>query len=676
MLGGMVKRYPRYRDSGVEWLGEVPAHWQVSRLKFAAPVRSSKLAVAPSDQTFVGLENIEPHTGRLLLGAAPTDPESVVGWFAAGDVLVGKLRPYLAKVVRPAFDGISTTELVALQPTACSQGFLFYALLNTSFTRWLDSLTFGSKMPRASPEQIANTFIPVPPEGEQQAITDFLDRETERIDALVKRKERRVDLLKERRTAIINRSVTRGLVADVAMKDTDVEWLGEIPAHWQVNRLKFVAPVRSSKVASAPPGQILVGLENIESHTGRLLLNRDPIEPESVVGWFAAGDVLVGKLRPYLAKVARPVFNGISTTELVALQPLACSQGYLFYALLNTSFIHWLDSLTFGSKMPRVNPEQIANTFVPMPPEGEQQAITDFLDRETTKIDALVAKVQETIECLKEYRLALISAAVTGNIDVRRQALREIPALSSSREGAWRYLGFKHVNGPAKWGSYAKSKYIAGVHRDYNVPLDDIARQIGDTHNTVRRLYRGLMVIEQAERVGAYDRRDRWRGHFAFSHLYVGLQSSGISAFLDLRPVSEEDEEPVPTHKKNELRELLVWMYGSRSEQKPPVVQSQNPHLRQLGDVLANAEALAVMRAGAELSVAFEVSRPSSNLFEEALVGAKRNLEKAHSTLSTGYRASDALLAIASDVMDLSYDLHDEMQRKSRPRSRRRGSPT
>ena len=255
-----------------------------------------------------------------------------------------------------------------------------------------------------------------------------------------------------------------------------------------------------------------------------------------------------------------------------------------------------------------------------------------------------------------------------------RESLQEIPALLSTREGAWRYLGFKHVNGPAKWGSYAKSKYIAEVHRNYGVPLDDIARQIGDTHNTVRRLYRGLMVIEQAERVGAYDRSDRWRGHFAFSHLYVGLQNSGISAFLDLRPASDEDEDPVPASKRGELRELLVWMYGSKSEKKPPVIQSQNPHLRRLDAVLANTEALAVMRTGAELSVAFEVSRPSSNLFEEALVGAKQNLEKAHSTLSTGYRASRALLGIASDVVDLAYDLHDEMQRKSRPRAHRQRS--
>ena len=257
----------------------------------------------------------------------------------------------------------------------------------------------------------------------------------------------------------------------------------------------------------------------------------------------------------------------------------------------------------------------------------------------------------------------------------RRKSLREIPVLLSSRKGAWRYLGFKHVNGPAKWGSYAKSRYIADVHRNYGVPLDDIARQIGDTHNTVRRLYRGLMVIEQAERIGAYDRSDRWRGHFAFSHLYEGLQKRGVGKFLNLRPASDEEEEPVPASRKNQLRELLVWMYGSKSEKKPPVIQTQNPHLRQLDDVLANTEALAAMRNGAELSVAFEASRPSSNLFAEALVAAKQNLEKARSTLSTGYDGSTELLKIANGVAVLADDLYEEMHRKSRPRRDRRATP-
>ena len=258
----------------------------------------------------------------------------------------------------------------------------------------------------------------------------------------------------------------------------------------------------------------------------------------------------------------------------------------------------------------------------------------------------------------------------------RRESLGKIPALLSTRKAAWRYLGFKHVNGPAKWGSYAKAQYIADVHRKYGVPLDEIADQIGDTHNTVRRLYRGLMVIEQAERVGAFDREDRWRGHFAFSHLYTGLQSRhGISEFIGLRPAADEEEEPVPPQKIDQLRELLVWMYGSKRDKKAPVIQSQNPHLRQLDAVVGDMEALAALRRGAELSIAYEISRPSSNVFEEALMAAKQHLEKARSALSTGYRGSRKLLRIAEAVADLADDLQAEMERKSSLRRRRRRSP-
>lgn len=253
-----------------------------------------------------------------------------------------------------------------------------------------------------------------------------------------------------------------------------------------------------------------------------------------------------------------------------------------------------------------------------------------------------------------------------------RQSIGEIPCLFRSREAAWRYLGFKHVNGPAKWGSYAKSQYVANVHRDYGIPLDEIALQIGDTHNTVRRLYRGLMVMEQAEKIGAYDRNDRWASRLYFSHLYAGLQYDGVSEFLGLRPAEDERPDPVPDKKKAQLREFLVWLYGSKSEKRRPVIQSQNPDLRHLDAVLANTEALAGLRGGVSLSAAFETSRPSSNVFSEALVAAKQNLEKARGTLSTGYRGSPELLGIAADIADLAYDLHEEMQRRSRPRRNRR----
>ncbi len=246
-----------------------------------------------------------------------------------------------------------------------------------------------------------------------------------------------------------------------------------------------------------------------------------------------------------------------------------------------------------------------------------------------------------------------------------KKKLVKLPTVLGSRQEAWRYLGFKHVNGPAKWSSYAKSQYIADVHRNFEIGLEDIARQIGDTHKTVQRLYRGLMVIEQAERMKVFSRDDRWRNHFSFSHIYTGLDYPGISDFIGLQPETDEQQEPVPNEKKEELRELCVWMYGSQKEQTPPVIQTQNPHLRQLDAVLANREALASLRSGHSLDLAFETSRPSSNVFEESLLAAKRSLEKARALLTNGYDGSEELLRTAGTVANLADDLYEEMERKS-----------
>ena len=253
-----------------------------------------------------------------------------------------------------------------------------------------------------------------------------------------------------------------------------------------------------------------------------------------------------------------------------------------------------------------------------------------------------------------------------------REELKWLPTIVSTREQAWRYIGFKHVNGPAKWSSYAKSEYIAKVHREFGVPLDEIASQIGDTHKTVRRLFRGMMVIEQAERMNVFNREDRSRRHFSFSHLYTGLDYPHISQFIGLRPDGYEDPEPVSAEKKEQLGELCLWLYGNKKEDKPPVIQSQNPDLRRLDSVVSNREAVAALRAGTGLARSFEISRPSSNVFEESLHAAKRELEKAHSMLSTGYDGSDTLLTVAEDVVVLADDLHVQMDRKRSPRRSRR----
>ena len=253
-----------------------------------------------------------------------------------------------------------------------------------------------------------------------------------------------------------------------------------------------------------------------------------------------------------------------------------------------------------------------------------------------------------------------------------RKEIEEIPTVQATREEAWRYLGFKHVNGPAKWSSYAKSHYIADINRNFDVSLEDIARQIGDTHRTVQRLFRGLMVIEQAESLGVFSREDRWRRHFSFSHLYTGINRPGISSFIGIQPATAETREPVPPEKKEQLRELCLWMYGSRNTDTPPIIQSQNPDLGYLDAVVANGEAVAALRAGNGLAYAYELSRPSSTVFEEALYESKRSLQKAHGLLADGYDGSEKLLRDANIIADLADDLYEEMERKRSPRRRKR----
>lgn len=154
-----------------------------------------------------------------------------------------------------------------------------------------------------------------------------------------------------------------------------------------------------------------------------MLVDVQPESVESTVSAFSCGDVLFGKLRPYLAKAARPDFKGVCTTELVVIQPgPSLDQRYLFYCLLSRGFVRWMNSLTYGTKMPRVGPEQLATAAISLPPRDEQRAIADFLDRETVKIDTLVASIHEGVARLKELRTSLITAAVTGKIDVREEA--------------------------------------------------------------------------------------------------------------------------------------------------------------------------------------------------------------------------------------------------------------
>ncbi|MBI4557566.1 MAG: hypothetical protein HY706_08285 [Candidatus Hydrogenedentes bacterium] len=250
----------------------------------------------------------------------------------------------------------------------------------------------------------------------------------------------------------------------------------------------------------------------------------------------------------------------------------------------------------------------------------------------------------------------------------RARSLELLPVIRTTRKGAWQYLGFKHVNGPARWDAYAKAQYIARVRNDFEISLNEIARQIGDKHRTVQRLYRALMVIEQAENAKVFRRDDRYKRHFSFSHLYTGLDYDGIAEFIDLRSESHESRKPVPEKRLKELSELCTWLYGDKSRDLPPVVETQNPDLRRLNEVLREKKATAALRAGLPLLLALDVSYGDERVFRDALIRAKEALQKARATLSTGFQGEDDLLRLGDDVYKLALDLVQEMELKKTPR--------
>jgi DNA-binding transcriptional MerR regulator len=241
----------------------------------------------------------------------------------------------------------------------------------------------------------------------------------------------------------------------------------------------------------------------------------------------------------------------------------------------------------------------------------------------------------------------------------------ELPAiLIDSREEAWRHIGFKHVNGPAKWGSFAKAKYIAQVHNDFDISIDDIAYQIGDTNKTAQKLYQGLMVLEQAKNVRVYNyEEDHQTPRIYFSHLYTGLQREGIKSFLNIKDAGTEDKSPVPDEKHKELGQLLKWLFGSKQDNTEPIIKSQNPDLKYLDEVLQNKEATVALNSGVSLTMAHEISRPTEALFEESLLAAKRYLTSARGYMTTGYNGEESILQAADSVAQLAYDLYEDMER-------------
>jgi hypothetical protein len=261
-----------------------------------------------------------------------------------------------------------------------------------------------------------------------------------------------------------------------------------------------------------------------------------------------------------------------------------------------------------------------------------------------------------------------------------KQRLQTLPVIECTREEVWQYIGFKHVNGPQDWDSIAKAQYTARVHNEYKIPLEEIAQTIGDRHDTVKRLYRGLMVLDQAEDSGVFSREDRYNSRFAYSHLWTGLGYSGVQEFLGLSSEKGFKPNPVPKNRLDNLGELCLWLYGSKIQDKKPLIRSQNPDLRNLDEVLRSSDGLAALRNGLPLETSLNVSRGDKRRLIEAMVMAEQKLKEAKGLVLTGYEGDSDLLKKAEAISIIARSLEKEMveiaasKTDSAPRAKKRGS--
>jgi hypothetical protein len=257
-----------------------------------------------------------------------------------------------------------------------------------------------------------------------------------------------------------------------------------------------------------------------------------------------------------------------------------------------------------------------------------------------------------------------------------RHLLDDLPVIITTRDEVWHHIGFKHVNGPQEWEPFSKAEYIAKVHNEFGIPLDEIAAKIGDKNFTVRRLYQGYMTLKQAEDTGHFDRTDRTKKHFSFSHLYTGLGYPGIRSFIGMSEALSESPHPVPRSKLKNLGELMQWLYGSEREGRQPVVKSQNPDLKTLDEIVLSPNGVAALRQGLPLSTSLNASRGDERLFREALVSAKLQLEEARGKLLTGFKGERDIVKLADDIAQLASSIREEVHdiaMSPKTKHRRRG---
>lgn len=441
------KTYSAYKDSGVELLGEVPEHWEVRRLKHM----STRSAVYGCNETasnyidngvrFLRTSDITDFGELLNENPVFLETTAVRDYVLDdGDLLIsrsgtiGRSFLYQSEIHGQPFAYAGYLVRFSLRDFM-HPPFTFYFTKAAAFVAWLGVSVIQSTIGNVNGQKYANMAVPMPPKKEQQTIASFLDRETSRIDELVIKKERQMELLNEKRQALITHAVTKGLDPNVKMKDSGIEWLGEVPEHWEVSKTKFVAKMKSGHTPSRQHPEYWVDCSVPWFTLADVWQIRDDeitsvSQTKEMISELGLHNSSAELLPEGTVIVSRTASVGYSA---ILQRPMATTQDFVNWICGSSIFPEYLlyvfrsmrsefSRLTMGSTHMTIYMPDAASFQTPVPPIEEQGRIAAMVSESEQKLMQCSSLIEASIDKLKEYRSALISAAVTGKIDVRNEA--------------------------------------------------------------------------------------------------------------------------------------------------------------------------------------------------------------------------------------------------------------
>lgn len=420
------EKYSKYKNSTVSWLGEIPEHWEIRRIKYVFQELDSRSETGKEELLSVSqYTGVTKKSDKVAEGENISNAKTLEGYkiVEKGNLVINIMLAWNGSLGISKYNGIVSPAYCVYKNRIGDERYFGYLFKTKNAKQEFKKQSTGiidSRL-RMYTDSFFNIKTALPPKQEQTTIANFLDYKTEKINRFIKKKKQLIELLKEQKAAIINQAVTKGINPNVPMKDSGIEWLGEIPEYWEVRKLKYSVRLNMhTEFDDIENIENKIALENIEGKTGRILpLSKNSFDGVGTI--FKKGDVLFGKLRPYLAKVVAPNFEGSCVNELLVLTPNQndWNSEYLKYRMLAGDFISIVDNSTYGAKMPRASWNFIGTLKISKPDKIEQSSIVRFIEKETELISKTISTIEREITLVEEYKTALIAEAVTGKIDVR-----------------------------------------------------------------------------------------------------------------------------------------------------------------------------------------------------------------------------------------------------------------